>query len=220
MDTKPIFSFSTIIFLVILVLIFFGLVAGIIYLIYHPEIIRISDNNKNVVKNIINEQRTENIRSNAVAFNSEGLDYLNKNDYVNAEVYFRKAIEADPGLANPYNNLGIVFSLTGRQDEALVNFNKAVNIYPSYANAYSNIGVYYKDKKDYPQAIVNFKKAIDIEPNLYKPHAHLGDIYILLGDYKSAEYFYQKALESSQIDPQTVDMVQKQLKYIKQLQSR
>lgn len=173
---------------------------------------------KDVGENNISGQKVDNKKFEATAFNDQGLDYFNKKDYENAEMYFRKAIETDSNLANPYNNLGIVLSLTGRQEEALENYKKAISVYPQYANAYSNIGVYYREKGDFVQAIDNFQKAIGIDPNHFKANMHLGDIYTIKMDYKSAEYFYKKALESNQIDPQSIDAIQHQLEYLKRLE--
>jgi tetratricopeptide (TPR) repeat protein len=226
---KPTFPASIVIFLVVLAVIFLGVVGVGVYMFYHyatPDLAQmiqqVADDKTNANAETAGAQPQDatGATPTAIGFNNQGLEYYDKNDYANAEAYFRKAIATDPYLANPYNNLGIVLELTGKPEEAAVNFRKAIDIYPSYANAYSNLGMYYKEKKNYPQAIVNFKKAINIDGNLYKPYVNLGDVYMLLNDYSSAKIFYEKALKSTQIDPETVDAVQKQLTFINRVLSK
>ncbi|MEI8062285.1 MAG: tetratricopeptide repeat protein [bacterium] len=163
------------------------------------------------------DQVTASSTSEAMELNDKGMDYYDSRDYPNAEIFFRKAIATDPALANPYNNLGIVLALRGVPEEALANYRKAIEIAPTYANAYSNIGAYYREKNDFPNAIKNFTQAITLDANLYIPYIQLGDIYTTQGDYVKAKSFYQKALESTQITPQMVDEVKKQLSFIKSL---
>lgn len=218
MNNKPVFSISVIIFLSILSLVFLGVVAVIIYMVMHPGISRTPDNaQESAVVTKSNDVATK--RSEAMTLNDQGLDYFDNNDYVNAEIVFRKAIEVNPDIANIYNNLGATLSLMGKKEEALENYKKAILLYPQYANAYSNIGVYYREKGDFAQAIDNFKKAISFDSNHFKSSSYLGDIYTMQGDYQSAESFYRKALGSNQIDPQLVDAIQHQLEYLERLKS-
>lgn len=218
MNNKPVFSIPIIIFLSILSLVFLGVVTVIIYMVMHPGISRTPDNTQESAV-VTKSKDIANKRSEAMALNDQGLDYFDDNDYTNAEVAFRKAIEVDPDMANSYNNLGTVLSLMGKKEEALENYKKAILLYPQYANAYSNIGVYYRQKGDVVHAIDNFKKAISFDLNHFKSNMHLGDIYTIQGDYQSAESSYKKALESNQIDPQSIDAIRNQLEYLLRLTS-
>lgn len=227
MNNKSTFPASVIVFLSFLFLLFLALVGGIVYYAYNhgvPSVKSISQE----VNNQINQATTSQtqLKENgetvaaSLALNKQGMDYYDKNDYKNAEIYYRKAIATDPLIANSYNNLGIVLELTNRPDEALVNFKKAIEIDPKYANAYNNLGTHYENVKDYKKAIEYFKKAIQVDGNVYKPYVHLGDIYMTLGDNASAKVYYQKSLESTMIDSQTIENVQTQLKTIQRIQSR
>ena len=141
----------------------------------------------------------------AGSFNDIGLMYLDQQNYKQAEIYFRKAIVADPKLSNAYNNLGIVLGSTNRNDESVTYYKKAIEINPNYANAYSNLGIYYTDKKDYQNAISSLIKASQLNPNLYRPYQNLGDVYLLMGDKEKAKFYYKKAVDLGDKDPVVID---------------
>ena len=44
------------------------------------------------------------------------------------ENHFKKAIEIDPNRIEAYNNLGILYSISGEQEEAITVFKKAIEI--------------------------------------------------------------------------------------------
>ena len=48
-----------------------------------------------------------------------GYYYIEEKDYANAEVMLKKALETDGNLGFAYNELGYMYSLQDKQDEAL-----------------------------------------------------------------------------------------------------
>jgi tetratricopeptide (TPR) repeat protein len=135
------------------------------------------------------------------AYNSLGLKYLRLKDYAKAETYFRKAMVAEPKLPNPYNNLGIVLSETGRPEESAASYRKAIELNPNYANAYNNLGIYYTEKGDYQTALTTLKTAIKLNPNLWRPYQSIAYVYRQLGDTAQEKVNYQKAVDNGDTDP-------------------
>lgn len=131
----------------------------------------------------------------AKTLNDIGLQEYNKGFKSYAEIYYRKSIEADPKLPNPYNNLGIVLSDAGKNTEAITNFKKAIELNPNYTNAYGNLGLLYTDMKEYQSAIQNFKKAIELDSTRYSNYWNIAWVYYQLNDRETARSYYQKAAD-------------------------
>jgi Tfp pilus assembly protein PilF len=128
------------------------------------------------------------------------LETISK-DYDSAEIYYKKAIEADPMNANYLGAYGIfLFQIRKDYDSAEVYCKKAINANPRHA---SNLGNYATIldhiRKDYDSAETYYKKAIEADPMHVN---NLGNYAIFLfkirKDHDSAENYYKKAFE---IDP-------------------
>lgn len=130
----------------------------------------------------------------ADVFNELGLKYDNQGDSKQAEIYYRKAIQADPKFPNAYNNLGTVLAVTKRESEAIINYKKAIELDQNYANAYNNLGTLYKDLGNYTEAVVTLQKAIKLNPSLPNPYMNLGEAYRRMQDYHNAVINFKKAV--------------------------
>ena len=103
----------------------------------------------------------------AVARNEKGLEYLDSKEYDRAIAEFKVAINLDPLLKYPYNNLGISYSYKGMRDSALKFFNKAIEVYPEYSKAYNNLGAeYISIASENSYNILDYKK--NMKKNLKK----------------------------------------------------
>lgn len=65
------------------------------------------------------------------AANKEGSSHAQQGHWDVAEGHFRKALEADPKLAEAYFNLGLALDKLDRHDEANAAFEKAVELAPN-----------------------------------------------------------------------------------------
>jgi len=65
--------------------------------------------------------------------------FVFRNDDVQAESLYRKAIDLDPKFAWSWNGLGNVLSKTGRYDEAEAAYRKAIELDQKYAYPHSNL---------------------------------------------------------------------------------
>ena len=115
---------------------------------------------------------------------------------------YQKIIKADPTLAGPYYNMGIILKRNGRATEAIDSYNKAISLKPDYVQAYNNLGVLYKDKEDYENAIKMFMKAKELQPDHQNSYYNLALIKKEQGLIKEAIELFLKVLE---LNPQHSD---------------
>jgi tetratricopeptide (TPR) repeat protein len=82
----------------------------------------------------------------------------------------RKAIEADPSLGNPYNDIGAYLIELKRGEEAIPWLEQATRAerYTSYHLPWFHLGTVYQSLEWYRKAIECFENALDIEPE-YRP---------------------------------------------------
>ena len=113
--------------------------------------------------------------------------------------------------AQSYNNLALVYRITGNYKDAIECHKKSLYIRQkihgeehSYtAQSYNNLGVAYygKGNKNYDEAVKNYEKCLKIRKKIYKEQPHsdiieslnnLGLIYNMKGEYdKSMKYYVQ-----------------------------
>jgi len=98
-----------------------------------------------------------------LAYNDLGYTYLKKGDYLNAELYLRKAIEVDETEPLQYNNLGLVLALCGKVDEGLKYINHSINIDHLNSYAYKNRAKVYLMKGNKNKARKDLEKAKDMD---------------------------------------------------------
>lgn len=68
-----------------------------------------------------------------------GLGYLESGEPEKAVVALRGALELDPGMADAWNDLGVVMEALGNPYEALRCYRRTLNAAPLHAEARSNL---------------------------------------------------------------------------------
>lgn len=134
----------------------------------------------------------------ALRFFTEGLRSQREGRYAQAIEEYEKAIAADPGNLEAYNNLGVLFKETGRVDLAADALQRALALDPKYEKALNNLGVVRYLKGQYEEAISLFKRAIIINPDNLESYTNLGIIYFLAERLEEARGAFERAL---QLDP-------------------
>ena len=92
----------------------------------------------------------------------DGLEYLEENEFDNAILKFKKAIEIDPNFAFAWDNLGVSFRKTSQYEAAIKAYKKSLEINPNGRLPLINIAVTYNLNKEYEKAINYYKKFIDL----------------------------------------------------------
>jgi type IV pilus biogenesis/stability protein PilW len=134
----------------------------------------------------------------AARFFTEGLRHQRERRYTEAIENYEKAIAADPGNLEAYNNLGVVFKEAGRLDQAAGLLQRALALDPKYEKALNNLGVVRYLKGQYEDAIGLFRRAIAINPENVESYTNLGIIYLLAERLEEARTAFERAL---QLDP-------------------
>ena len=147
------------------------------------------------------------------AYNSMGVIHHIKGDYINAFVFFNKALLANQevgnkkSIANSYINIGNTYMYQGKYPEALTNFLTALKIKvevedkEGIAGSYSNIGIIYRHQANYPEALKNFFASLTIfqeignQKGLSGAYNNIGVIYNAQGNYPEALKNYLASLK-------------------------
>ncbi|MBI4562922.1 MAG: tetratricopeptide repeat protein [Candidatus Rokubacteria bacterium] len=129
---------------------------------------------------------------------AEGLRHQREGRYAPAIEEYEKAVTADPGNLEAYNNLGVLLKETGRVDLAVEAFQRALALDPKYEKALNNLGVVRYLKGQYEEAISLFRQAILINPDNLESYTNLGIIYFLADRLEEARGAFERAL---QLDP-------------------
>jgi len=127
------------------------------------------------------------------------ISYINmlikENQFEEAELYSRKAIELKPEFVTAHFNLGAILQVLSRLDEAEASYKKAIELKPEYAEAYNNLSVTFKDLGKLEDAEASCKKALELKPKYAEAYNNLGIILKKLDRLEEAEASCKKALE-------------------------
>src|SRR3990172_3022146 len=151
-------------------------------------------------------------------FNEQGLNFLQMDQYDDAERMFRAALAEteklgveDERAATTYSNLGSVCQKLARYAEAEQHYQRAVEIYEKVlgsrhrkvAVALDNLASLYAAQKRYPDAESYGQRALGImeraagknDPQVALIVEGLGELNMLQGRYGVAEMLYRRALD-------------------------
>ncbi len=103
----------------------------------------------------------------AEAYTFRGWTYSFMGKYEEAIAECRKAIEADPDLGNPYNDIGAYLIELGKYDEAVPWLEKAIQAkrYDSYCFPHLNLGRVWEKKGAYLKALTCYENALKANPD-------------------------------------------------------
>eukprot|EP00667_Euglena_gracilis_P002913 EG_transcript_2919 len=118
--------------------------------------------------------------NNSRALNNLGITYKNLDNMERSVECFTRCLEVsdpsaptpNPVVAHAMNNLGMIYMLVGKDDEALHYFQKTIDLDPNYAAAYNNMGVVLRDEGKVKEAIAYYDKCIALCKDLPERLAH------------------------------------------------
>lgn len=135
-----------------------------------------------------------------------GLQYFQKEDYVNAEVVYLQATRITPKNPRLYSNLGYLRWQADDLPGAITFYEKALSLDSSYEIPLNNLGVIYLDScGEIQKAISYFERAIEADNHYALAYYNLGRAYGLIGNRPEAASCFQQAqalnLASQELDP-------------------
>ena len=135
----------------------------------------------------------------------KGRYYWNKRNtafVIDAERYFRQAIEKDPNFALAYVGLADKLLLNGEKDADFY-LNKALEIDPNLAEAYASRGFWNTFSRwDWEKAEADFQKSIELNPSYATAYQWYATLLMIRGRQTEAIAKLQRAIE---IEPQSVN---------------
>jgi len=133
--------------------------------------------------------------------NSEGLiglaqSFTRLGQAEQGEMYFLKAIQAEPGYWKSYEQYGVFLLESGRYFEASLQFNKQSVLQPNSEEAFNNLGAAYYLNTEFDNATQTWSKALSLNPsaNIY---SNLGTSLFFSRKFIQAVEMYQQAVNLS-----------------------
>ena len=103
-------------------------------------------------------------------------------------------ITREPNHFSVLNNLAVVYTETGRNQEAVDLFNRALSNYPDNAHLHSNIASTYIGEKEWDKALWHLDRVLALDPNVGNPQERRGLIYLETGRHLEAAIALEQAL--------------------------
>lgn len=137
------------------------------------------------------------VRRRARARTDLAAGYLRNGQYAVALEETRRAVSIDPGFADAYGMLGLIYMGLGERAQAEENFQRSLKLEPAGPDLNNNYGWYLCQTSRELEAMAYFQRAL-ADP-LYstpeKANQNAGICYLQLKDYPNAERFLRRAFE-------------------------
>ncbi len=129
--------------------------------------------------------------------------YRERSRLSQAEMHYRKAIEADPDSYRLYAGLATVHSLLGQKDKALTGLLKMIELEPESLRAQFSLALFYQQEGKYAEAERHYQKVLEINPAHLPAVCNLGSVYFKQGFIDKAILLYRYVLEQDPADNTT-----------------
>jgi tetratricopeptide (TPR) repeat protein len=131
----------------------------------------------------------------AQALNLLGIVAHQKGQLSNAIEFMQRAVAADVSVALYHGNLGEMYRLAGRPQDAITAARRAIELRPDYPEAWSNLGVALYEMTEFREAAGAHRKAIAAKPTFAEAHSNLGNALHALRKFDDAIDAYRHAIE-------------------------
>ena len=131
---------------------------------------------------------------------------LDKKDYAAAEQALQEAIKSNPENFRAWYDLGFVYSVTNRQQDAIGAYRKSVTVKPDIFESNLNLGLLLAQAGD-PSAEKYLRRATNLKP-ASNPTQNLARAWVALGQFlrksdpKKALEAYAKVAQLQPTDPE------------------
>lgn len=129
----------------------------------------------------------------ACIYNTLGVIYFYKRDFVKAEQYYLKATTYSPQWAIPYSNLMGLYIERQQYNKATLMYDTAFQLQPSLQSLYANRGLLAELQGDLLLAEELQQKSVLLNSRHYYPFERLGYIYNKTTNYALADSFFYEA---------------------------
>ena len=120
-----------------------------------------------VPMSLLAQENKATLQREARKFAREGNELFSQNNFTDAEVAYKKALEKDPNYDIANYNLGVALSEQNRGEEAIAQYEITAKMSESKntkSEAYHNIGNQHYDTKNYQGAVEAYKNSLRSNP--------------------------------------------------------
>jgi protein O-mannosyl-transferase len=103
-------------------------------------------------------------------------------------------VEANPEEADSHYNLGTLYGILGRPDEAIMEFSQAIRLRPADAQARFNLGTALAARNRLKESADQFAEAVRLVPDYTAAHFNLARVLAALGRHDDAVREYRETL--------------------------
>jgi len=123
----------------------------------------------------------------------DALEAMHSGDSEQAKISLRQLVQAEPTLAGPQINLGILLLAEDDVEGAEAAFRTALRHNPKHAVAYNQLGWLLRRQGRFPDAQKAYQAALLSDPGYYLAHRNIGILYDLyLREPSKALHHYQR----------------------------
>ena len=134
------------------------------------------------------------VREDAVALGNLGNLLQGRQQLVEAEASYRRALELKPDFADAHYNLGLLLLSTDHMADAECSFRRAVQFKPDFVNAHYNLGTVLKSSGRLPEAEAAYRQVLKFKPDFAEAHNDLGIVLKTCERLPEAETAFRHAL--------------------------
>jgi len=120
--------------------------------------------------------------------------FLELRRFIEAESYYRYALNLNTNYEQAFSNLGVTLLELGRLEEAVDSYRKALTLKPDFAVAHNNLGNALKELGRLEEAEESYRHALAIKPDFVEAHGNLSSILFEQGRFGEAESGFRQAL--------------------------
>ncbi len=139
-------------------------------------------------------------KNNFNALFNAGVILNKKHEYVQAEIYLKKAYKINKNHTDTTLAYGQCLLNQNKDQQSLDLFNIILNNHNNHLPALNNKGIALKKLCFWNEAIECLRYAISINPNQIEVIKNLASCYTLIGDFNQSKSLYKKALSINELD--------------------
>lgn len=122
-------------------------------------------------------------------YNLMGNCYVQMDDYEDAFVVYKKALELQPNDVTYIVNLAVAYRQYGNNEKAKELYEQALLIDPDYPELNSSLGSLYVLEGEPELAITYFEKALEADPTLGVTYGNCALAYAMTGNFEKADLY-------------------------------
>jgi eukaryotic-like serine/threonine-protein kinase len=112
-----------------------------------------------------------------------------------ASLAAQQAERLSSNIPEVHLSLGSVYSMTGKNAQAITELKRALELAPNSDEAYLRLGQAYGASGQSDESVAAFQKAVNANPYFWANHNYLGQAYFSRGDWAKALSEFQKVTE-------------------------